>query len=243
MDETKSVNGEKAMTLSNKNLGYRSILAMGLAGMVFLASAFQPVRASGEDQRLRAEHARIADEMDRLADRKVWSGVDRLYRKIEALGVEPTLDDYMLGAYAARELGQVLDVRDRLKSAARMHQSKDIVEWLWKIDNTYGRVELVSVPPRSTTFEAGVMPFDPDQRKAVEAAVQSVADDGMFVGMLPVGEFTFSGQAFKVEPGLSVRIEVSPRVRRQGPIAPVIVYPDGKPVDSSSDHSPKQETP
>jgi hypothetical protein len=173
----------------------------------------------------------------------VWSGVDRLYRKLEALGVDPTLDDYMLGAYAARELGQVLAVRDRLKSAARMHQSKDIVEWLWKIDNTYGRVELVSVPPRSTTFEAGVMPFDPDQRKAVEAAVQSVADDGMFVGMLPIGEFTFSGQAFKVEPGLSVRIEVSPRVRRQGPIAPVIVYPDGKPVDSTSDNSPKQETP
>ena len=78
-----------------------------------------------------------------------------------------------------------------------------------------------------------------DQRKAVEAAIKSVADDGMFVGMLPVGEFTFSGQAFKVEPGLSVRIEVSPRVRRQGPIAPVIVYPDGKPVDAAPE-SPQQ---
>ncbi|MBO84629.1 MAG: hypothetical protein CL927_04670 [Deltaproteobacteria bacterium] len=155
------------------------------------------------------------------------------------LGVEPSLEDYMLGAYAARELGQVLSVQERLKSAARMHQSKDIVEWLWKIDNTYGRVELVSVPPRSTTFEAGVMPFDPDQRKAVEAAIKSVADDGMFVGMLPLGEFTFSGQAFKVEPGLSVRIEVSPRVRRQGPIAPVIVYPDGKPVDAASEATQK----
>lgn len=240
---TKYVNGEKTMTLSHKNPRHRSILAMGLAGLVLLASAIQPAQAGGEDQRLEAEHARIADEMERLGERNVWSGVDRLYRKLEALGVDPTLDDYMLGAYAARELGQVLAVRDRLKSAARMHQSKDIVEWLWKIDNTYGRVELVSVPPRSTTFEAGVMPFDPDQRKAVEAAVQSVADDGMFVGMLPIGEFTFSGQAFKVEPGLSVRIEVSPRVRRQGPIAPVIVYPDGKPVDSTSDNSPKQETP
>jgi hypothetical protein len=209
-----------------------AICAIALFGV---ASPLHDARASSDDQRLEAEHARISDEMERLADRKVWSGVDRLYRKLEPLGVEPTLEDYMLGAYAARELGQVLSVQERLKSAARVHQSKDIVEWLWKIDNTYGRVELVSVPPRSTTFEAGVMPFDPDQRKAVEAAIQSVADDGMFVGMLPVGEFTFSGQAFKVEPGLSVRIEVSPRVRRQGPIAPVIVYPDGKPADATSE--------
>ena len=76
------------------------------------------------------------------------------------------------------------------------------------------------MPPRSTTFEAGVMPFDPDQRKAVEAAIKSVADDGMFVGMLPVGEFTFSGQAFKVEPGLSVRIEVSPGFDVRAPSHP-----------------------
>jgi hypothetical protein len=181
--------------------------------------------------------------MDRLAERKAWTGVDRLYRKLETLQVEPSLNDYMLGAYASRELGEVIEVRDRLKSAARTHQSKEIVEWLWKIDNTYGRVELVSVPPRSTTLEAGVMPFDPDQRKAVEAAIRSVSDDGMFVGMLPEGEFTFSGQQFKVEPGISVRIEVSPRVRRHGPIAPVIVYPDGKPVDASSEAPPHQETP
>lgn len=227
------------MIASARSTTFRSILVGGAIGWLSLVAPVLVAHATDDAQHLEAEHARISDEMERLADRKVWSGVDRLYRKLEALEVEPNLDDYMLGAYAARELGQVLFVQERLKAAAKVHQSKDIVEWLWKIDNTYGRVELVSVPPRSTTFEAGVMPFDPDQRKAVEAAIKSVSDDGMFVGMLPVGEFTFSGQAFKVEPGLSVRIEVSPRVRRQGPIAPVIVYPDGKPVDAASE-SPQQ---
>jgi hypothetical protein len=221
--------------------------ALFLAVAVVAGAAWLPSSARADDDRSgrlqEAEHARISDEMDRLAERKAWTGVDRLYRKLETLQVEPSLNDYMLGAYASRELGEVIEVRDRLKSAARTHQSKEIVEWLWKIDNTYGRVELVSVPPRSTTLEAGVMPFDPDQRKAVEAAIRSVSDDGMFVGMLPEGEFTFSGQQFKVEPGISVRIEVSPRVRRHGPIAPVIVYPDGKPVDASSEAPPHQETP
>jgi len=183
----------------------------------------------GDSRHREAEHARLSDEMERLAQRKAWKGVDRLYLKVEGMGLTPTLEDYMHGAIAARELGNVLNVRKRLKSAARTHQSKEIVEWLWEIDNNYGRVELLTEPHRSTTLEAAKMPFDPDQRKAVEAAIASAADDGIFVGMLPEGEFTFAGQQFKVEPGISVRIEVSPRVRRHGPVAPVIVYPDGQP--------------
>lgn len=200
-------------------------------------------KAQADDAHRTAEASRISDEMERLAQRSAWAGVNRLFLKLEVLGVPPTLEDFMHGAYAARELGDVLTVRKRLKAAARAHQSKELVEWLWKIDNTYGRVELVSVPQRATTLEAAVMPFDPDQRKAVEAAMASVADNGVFVGMLPEGEFSFSGQQFKVETGISVRIEVSPRVRRHGPIAPVIVYPDGQGPDADTDSPPPQESP
>ena len=218
------------------------VVALALGGArLTVASAGDKPRA--DDAHRTAEAARISDEMERLAQRSAWAGGDRLYLKLEALGVTPTLDDYMHGAYAARELGDVLTVRTRLKAAARAHQSKEIVEWLWKIDNTYGRVELVSVPQRATTLEAEVMPFDPDQRKAVEAAIASVGDNGVFVGMLPKGEFSFSGQEFKVETGISVRIEVSPRVRRHGPIAPVIVYPDGQGPSADTESPPPQESP
>jgi len=219
------------------------LVAVSSAGAVPGLAIGGDKSAEGGEAHRTAEAARISDEMERLAQRKAWSGVDRLYRKLEALEVSPTLEDYMHGAYASRELGDVLTVRTRLKAAAREHQSKEIVEWLWKIDNTYGRVELVSVPQRSTTLEAAVMPFDPDQRKAVEAAIASVGDNGVFVGMLPEGEFSFSGQQFKVEPGISVRIEVSPRVRRHGPIAPVIVYPDGQGPGADSESPPPQESP
>lgn len=203
-------------------------LIVGL-GPVSMGARIAIASEVGEDRHRTAEHARLSDELERLAQRKAWAGVDRVFKKMEAMELTPSLDDYMRGAVAARELGRVLELRSRLKAAAKAHQSKEIVEWLWKIDNTYGRVELLTTPTRPSTLEADTMPFDPDQRKSVEAAIQSVADDGIFQGMLPEGAFTFAGQQFKVEPGIAVRIEVSPRVRRQGPVAPVIVYPDGQP--------------
>lgn len=219
-------------------------LWLALAGLAGLPALVDARDSSPKDSRHEeAEHARISDEMERLSQRKAWSGVDRLFRKLEAMSIDPSLENYMHGAYAARELGDVMSVQARLKAAAKSHQSKEIVEWLWEIDNTYGRVELVSVPERATTLEVARMPFDPDQRKAVDAAIAAVGDNGVFVGMLPEGEFTFSGQQFKVEPGISVRIEVSPRVRRHGPIAPVIVYPDGKGAGTGTETPSKQETP
>ena len=70
------------------------------------------------------------------------------------------------------------------------------------------------------------LPFDTAQRKAVEIAIEEAKDEGTFTGLIPKGSYTFAGQPFMVEPGISVRIEVSPRVRRQGVIQPVIIYRD-----------------
>jgi len=233
------------MSMPHRTLKWWPTLVVFLALQVWAIGAPVATAADGSgDKHREAEQARLSDEMERLAQNKHWPGVNRTFVKMEAMELTPSLDDYMRGAVAARELGQVLDLRQRLKAAAKAHQSKEIVEWLWKIDNTYGRVELLTVPSRSTTLEAMKMPFDPDQRKAVESAIDSVSDDGIFRGMLPEGEFTFAGQQFRVEPGIAVRIEVSPRVRRHGPIAPVIVYPDGKPSDDSTgENSQQQETP
>jgi hypothetical protein len=171
-----------------------------------------------------AEHDRVADEMDRLAQRQIWAGVERKYRELERLGIPLTEKEHLQGAYAARELGDVYAVYQRLKKAAQLNGTKETVNWLWDIDNHYGQVELLSVPARSTVLEPTEMPFDPNQRRAVETAISVSKDDGVFVGMLPRGEYTFGGQRFSVEPGISVRIEVSHRMRRQGIIDPVIVY-------------------
>lgn len=170
-----------------------------------------------------AEHERLSDELEKLASRQVWTGVERKFRELERLGVELTDRDYLHGAYAARELGNVLACYQRLKAAAQKKGTKEIVDWLWDIDTNYGHVELLSVPPRATELGTAEMPFDPNQRNAVEAAIKSARADGIFVGMLPKGDYTFGGQRFSVEPGISVRIEVSPKARRQGIAEPVII--------------------
>jgi len=200
-----------------------------------------------------AEHERLSDEMDKLAQRQVWAGVERKYRELERLGVDLTEQDYLHGAYAARELGHVLACYERLKVAARINGTKEIVDWLWDIDHNYGNVELVSVPPRSAELTTVELPFDPNQRNAVEAAIKSAATDGIFVGMLPKGDYVFASQPFSVEPGVSVRIEVSPKMRRQGLAEPLIVYHEsteavttaspqaGQP--SPEDLQPDEETP
>jgi hypothetical protein len=173
-----------------------------------------------------AEHDRLSEEVERLVQRQVWSGVERKFVEMKKLGVQLTQQDYLHGAYAARELGNVMAAYERLYSAKELGASREIIDWLWDIDRNYGHVELHTVPRRSADLAAELMPFDVNQRKAVEVATATVHDDGSFIGLIPKGNYVFAGQPFSVEPGVSVRIEVSPRVRRQGLIDPVIIYRD-----------------
>src|SRR5262245_952307 len=65
-----------------------------------------------------AERMRLHDELALLAKRKAWSGVERLYRKLEALGPPIARDDHLLAAEAARAEGNVLSAVHRLELAA-----------------------------------------------------------------------------------------------------------------------------
>jgi len=193
---------------------------------ILLVAALLTPPASATDDVAAAEHDRVADEMERLAERKIWTGVERKFAELEELDAPLTLDDLLIGAHAARELGDVASAYTRLKAAAKIKGTKEIGDWLWDIDNNYGHVDLVAVPARSAALGAMQMPFDPNQRRAVDAAVKSAKQDGAFRGLLPKGMYDFAGQKFEVVPGISVKIEVSPRMRRQGLIDPVIVVRD-----------------
>jgi len=184
-----------------------------------------PPAAAGKDV-VQAEHERLVDEMENLVARQIWGGVERKYKEMQKLEIELSQDDHLNGAYAARELGDMAAVYERLKKASQIDPSKEVIDWLWEIDSNYGHVELVTVPSRSADLAIEEMPFDTSQRKAVEIAVSAAKDDGTFSGLIPKGSYTFAGQTFMIEPGVSVRIEVSPRVRRQGVIEPVIIYRD-----------------
>jgi hypothetical protein len=199
---------------------------MNMIHSLLLVTSLWAPRALAGDDVAEAEHNRVADEMERLAERKIWAGVERKFTELEGLDASMTLDDLLIGAHAARELGNVASASMRLKDAAQIKATKEVVDWLWDIDNNYGHVDLVAVPARSAELLVVTMPFDPNQRRAVDAAVKRSKQDGAFRGLLPSGGYSFAGQKFEVVPGISVKIEVSPRMRRQGLIDPVIIVRD-----------------
>ena len=199
-----------------------------LSTLFFLSSPGQadeaPRSAPSAQTENRAEADRLSGEIRSLSARQVWAGVERKYGQAIALGVPLESEVHLVAAYAARERGELLGVYERLSRAAEHSPSKEVVDWLWDLDHNYGRVQLNAGRKGSAELSAAQMPLDPNRRQAVMAAVTVCKNRGEFEGLLPRGDYVFVGQTFRVEPGIAVRVEVSPKVRRQGIEAPTIVY-------------------
>lgn len=180
----------------------------------------------------KAEHIRLSDDIKQLASRQLWAGVEKKFAELQKLGVEMSYDDLVHSAQAARALGNTQNAYERLKIAARIKGTREVVDWLYTIDANYGQVMLIATPPRGVTLEAAEVPFDPDQRICVEAASERVKKEGGFIGLLPRGTYTYAGQQFTVEPGIAVRIEVSPKLKKtEGELIKVTTGPiEGAPA-------------
>ncbi len=191
---------------------------LSLPLLFFLGNASLAASSRTDDNNdeayLQAEHQRISEEIEHLSRRQLWGGVERHLQECLELGLEPSFEDLLHGANAARGLGNAQAVHDRLRQAARINPTKQIIDWLWNIDRSYGQVELSTVPQRSAQLSTDNMPFAPDQRAAVEFAIQQVQQNGYFKGLLPQGTYTLLTETFTVVPGISLRLQVSSK-RRQ----------------------------
>ena len=179
--------------------------------MVWLLASLavaQPVVTN--DERSQAELTRLIDDLERLSERQAWTGVERRYEQILALeGVIPPAYVHIQAAYSARVTGDIGAALDRLVRAQALEPTDQLDLWITAINEAYGRVELVVDPPRTTYLEADAMPFDPEQRRAIETAVLYMDQEGYFEGMLPGGTYTLSGKQFEVIPGVAVRVDLS----------------------------------
>lgn len=164
-----------------------------------------------------AEVVRLTEELHALAQRQAWTGVERVFEALERRGVVFGYEELVYGAQAARAAGNMAVARDRLVAAARLKGSREVIDSLAAIDATFGTVQLVGPRRPPVQLEAAEAPFDPDQRAALEAARQEVAETGGFTGLLPRGSYVFGDQGFTVEPGIAVRIEVDSRAKRDEP--------------------------
>ena len=97
----------------------------------------------------KSEQFRVAEEMNKLATRNAWSGVERNFEKLEKLaGCELSFDQYYLGSQSARFMGKTWEVYQRLGEAKTLNPQDEIVGSLEAIDGAYGRVRLTGNPRR-----------------------------------------------------------------------------------------------
>lgn len=158
-----------------------------------------------------AEHQRLSDELQRLVERQVWVGAEDRFRACEALGVPLTFQDLLNGAHAARGQGDARASYERLRRAATLEASRQVVDWLWDLDTGYGKVVLTTNPPKGVDLKVEALPFAPDRRAAVEFAIARLKSEGRFEGLLPLGNYTIGDIPFKVDADVAIQIEVSSR--------------------------------
>ena len=121
---------------------------MKTRNLLVLASLFAMSTPAHAGDVEAAEHRQISEEMERLASRNAWSGVERNFKQLLELqeaGEVITYDEWNLGAQAARALGDMGSCRDRLAQAVKLEGKEEDIAWLEQIDKSYGPVTLRSV--------------------------------------------------------------------------------------------------
>lgn len=189
-------------------------LALTLGGLAVLPTVAQ----AGEVEI--AEHRRLSEEMNRLASRGAWQGVDSRFielMELEKKGERLTYDEWFLGAQSAQNLGKMAACRQRLEGAIAQDPKDEATSWLTAIDASYGPVNLRSLDKESeAVLTAKAMPFVPDQRMAIEYAQSKLSQGRTFRGLLPAGSYTLSSggvsQEFVVNAGSGepMQIKITP---------------------------------
>lgn len=157
----------------------------------------------------RAEYVRLGRELEQLAARNAWSGVERTYHKLRQTGIALGFEHHFAGAQAARALGDVHAARRRLDAAHALREDPQVVNWMFEIDSKYGRVTLACEPGKHRLeLTAENVPFQPDMRQAVEFAARRVAERCAFDGLLPHGSYSFGGHPFVVQGVQAVKIDL-----------------------------------
>lgn len=185
---------------------------------LFLLLAFNTVNASDTSDATevpgvsaadaaRAEYVRLSQELEKLAARNAWPGVERIYVDLVKTGEPPSFQDHTYGAQSARQLGDITEAHARLKAANAIKEDRQVIDSLWEIESNYGLVFFAG--DLGVALSADVMPFEPDQAHAIEFAIAKVAATGKYEGYLPLGTYKFADyQITVVARGANARVDL-----------------------------------
>ena len=96
------------------------------------------VRSSGErslsSKRNRVEMARILEDMKQFREKANWTAVEKRYQQLSNFSkAEPTVEMYLLGAEASRNLGDVTAMKTRLTKALAMKETDRFVNGMIRL--------------------------------------------------------------------------------------------------------------
>lgn len=161
-----------------------------------------------------AERNRLQEELVKLSQKNAWAGVERIFRQLEGLGVELTLEDHLLGAQASMEGGDMLTALIRLQAGVSLAiQSSDPATsyqhakgLIGEIQSHYGLVHIVihdegMVP----ALFRNPMPFSAQERQAIAHAQAHLVERHAFMGLLPAGQYRLDVEQIEIEAGQPMR--------------------------------------
>lgn len=177
------------------------MLFVALLAATLSANAGEPSSADAGEVRTPEQVASIyrqqAWELHRLAERDAWTGVERVYDDLCRLGIPLTADEYLIGANSAQAAGNLLAVRERLELAHAQREDREVIEWMFRLDQSFGRVVIVDERRKRPRLTSDKAFFMPDATRSLQYAI-SMLETGRFEGLLPVGTYHYGAEVFEV---------------------------------------------
>lgn len=185
---------------------------------------------------LAAERHRLETDLDKLAQKLSWDGVERTYAKMLALQVPLDTHVHYTAALSAESRGDVNLAWLRLERALRdlpalkekplangVDPKKTLPEQVVEIEgdglaardaldrlkSMYGRAVIAVSPNRLPALvRLGSKPFTLTEREAIKQAQSALSVGFAFEGLLPNGRYMVDGEMFEVTTEAPVTVNV-----------------------------------
>ena len=161
-----------------------------------------------------AEAVRLKDEMEKLAVKNTWSGVERSYQDWLKLNVVADWEVYRLAAYAARALccGTAYYLRLILALGANPPPDKvqEITDEKLSIERRWAHVDIrLRRKAKGDLQPVGGLPLDPSEARTIRRAQKELKEKGKFDDLLPAISYTIDGYPVSLGSGFAISSGVS----------------------------------
>lgn len=166
------------------------LISLALAGKPTVGDPpeLSPTVAQGRYEQLRGE-------MERMASRNAWGGVEDAWLEMVTLGVDIPVNLRMLAADSARIRGDAWAAYQRLGDVLRLAtpeeaEANGVAGQMQIYREGWGRVTVRRVEATPIALGVAAFPLMPEGRAAVDFATKQLKTTGGFDGLLPVGDYT-----------------------------------------------------